>query len=46
MIAPASLRDKKHQNNEKLGVSPHMIKMTYYNGKKYSYGACKISIIE
>ena len=21
-----------------------MIKMTYYNGKKYSYGACKINI--
>lgn len=45
-IIDASLGDKKHQNNEKLGVSPHMIKITYYNGKKYSYGACKISIIE
>ena len=43
-VIDASLVKKKHQNDEKLGVSPHMIKMTYCNGKKYSYGVCKISI--
>ncbi|MEY8319961.1 type III-A CRISPR-associated RAMP protein Csm5 [Lachnospiraceae bacterium 46-61] len=43
-VIDASLGTKKHQNDEKLGVSPHMIKMTYCNEKKYSYGVCKISI--
>ena len=34
----------KHRNDFKIGVSPHMLKCTYSQGKLYEFGRCKIKI--
>lgn len=34
----------KHRDDSRLGVSPHILKCTYYNGKLYEMGLCKFDI--
>lgn len=34
----------KHEQDRKLGVSPHMVKLTRYQGKSYQMGQCRLSI--
>ena len=36
-------RNHYHHEDERLGVSPHVLKMTEYNGKLYEMGKCVIS---
>jgi len=38
--------DHKHSKDRRLGVSPHIIKRTYYLNKKYTMGVCTIEIKE
>ena len=35
-----------HRKDENIGVSPHMLKMTKYNGKIYEMGKCSLEIEE
>ena len=35
---------KKHANDVRNGVSPHMLKCTEYQGNVYEFGRCKIAI--
>ena len=47
--APLPRRIKEqhnHRDDVKIGVSPHTIKKTIYNKKKYSFGLCSIAIEE
>ena len=37
-------RMHKHDRDDKLGVSPHILKTTIYNGKLYQFGECRIEI--
>lgn len=34
----------KHYRDIKLGVSPHILKMTQYKGKRYQFGMCQVQI--
>ncbi|MBQ3546169.1 MAG: type III-A CRISPR-associated RAMP protein Csm5 [Lachnospiraceae bacterium] len=34
----------KHFKDVRLGVSPHILKLTQYKGKRYQFGMCQISI--
>lgn len=44
---PRKIKDQhKHADDIKIGISPHTIKKTVYNKKKYSFGLCKFSIEE
>lgn len=36
----------KHDSDRKNGASPHMVKCTYYQGKRYQMGLCDIRIEE
>jgi len=36
----------RHEKDIALGVSPHVLKCTRYNGKLYEFGQCSFSIIE
>lgn len=36
----------KHNNDVQLGVSPHILKLTQYQGKKYQFGMCDIQLVE
>lgn len=36
--------EHQHAKDERLGVSPHMIKRAYYNLKKFDMGVCNIKI--
>lgn len=36
----------KHSNDVQLGVSPHILKLTQYQGKKYQFGMCDIRLVE
>ena len=36
----------KHRNDFKNGVSPHMLKCTYSQGKLYEFGRCKIKFTD
>lgn len=43
-IAPKVRAQHKHYKDAVLGVSPHMLKCTQYDGKLYEMGACTMSI--
>lgn len=36
----------KHYKDKQLGVSPHMMKMTKYNGSLYEMGLCDVEIVK
>ena len=36
----------KHYNDNKVGVSPHMLKCTEYRGKRYQMGMCSLGLKE
>ena len=38
-----ALRDHKHDHDIELGLSPHILKCTYYNNKIYKMGQCSIN---
>ena len=35
----------KHFQDERLGVSPHVCKLTQFEGRLYQMGACRIEIV-
>ena len=37
-------REHKHYRDPKLGVSPHILKCTKYNGKEYMMGECELTL--
>ena len=37
-------REHKHYQDTRLGVSPHILKCTKYNGKEYMMGQCELMI--
>lgn len=37
-------KEHKHYNDNRLGVSPHILKCTRWNGKLYQMGQCKLEI--
>ena len=39
-------RQHKHNMDSKIGVSPHALKCTYYQGKWYQMGLCTIKETE
>lgn len=40
-----NMRDKhRHYDDHKLGVSPHMVKLTEYDGERVQMGPCEITI--
>ena len=42
---PKKIKEQHHHVKDvSLGVSPHMIKKTVYQGKKYSFGLCQLEI--
>ena len=43
-IAPKVRAQHKHYKDAGLGVSPHMLKCTQYDGRLYEMGACTLSI--
>ena len=43
-IAPKVRAQHKHYKDAGLGVSPHMLKCTQYDGRLYVMGACTLSI--
>lgn len=45
-LSPDGKKQHKHNLDEQLGVSPHMLKCTRYNGALYEMGLCKMSIKE
>ncbi|MBR1852840.1 MAG: type III-A CRISPR-associated RAMP protein Csm5 [Lachnospiraceae bacterium] len=34
----------KHRLDARLGVSPHILKLTIYEGKRYQFGECKLQL--
>lgn len=38
-------RQHKHDRDKSLGVSPHILKCTQFNGKKYQVGMCRILVL-
>lgn len=38
-------REHKHYQDSKLGVSPHILKCTRYEGKEYMMGQCELRIL-
>ncbi|MCL2020038.1 MAG: type III-A CRISPR-associated RAMP protein Csm5 [Oscillospiraceae bacterium] len=41
-----AFRNGHHEADKKLGVSPHMLKTTMYNGNRYEIGQCLLEIEE
>ena len=41
-----AFRMHKHQYDDRVGVSPHILKCTYYNGERYQMGKCKYTMQE
>lgn len=39
-------REHKHDQDAKKGVSPHILKLTQYQGKRYQFGECTIELKE
>ena len=39
-------KNHRHKDDKELGVSPHMIKLTEYNGEIYEMGMCALEIME
>ena len=39
-------REHNHDKDEALGVSPHTLKLTSYNGEMYEFGKCSVKITE
>ena len=37
-------REHKHYQDTRLGVSPHILKCTKYNGKEYMMGQCELTL--
>lgn len=45
-ISRDAVKEHKHYQDVKLGVSPHMLKCTKYRNNIYEMGLCKIDIVE
>ncbi len=43
---PKSFALHKHKNDERSGVSPHILKCTRYNGVRYQMGQCRLELKE
>ena len=43
---PRLFSEHKHVNDERRGVSPHVLKCTHYNGVRYQMGMCRFSLQE
>ena len=37
-------KDHKHYKDTRMGVSPHILKCTRYQGKEYMMGQCEVNI--
>ena len=43
---PKSFAIHKHKNDNRIGISPHILKCTRYNGERYQMGKCRIELQE
>ena len=43
---PKSFAIHKHKNDNRIGISPHILKCTRYNGERYQMGQCRIELQE
>lgn len=44
-LSGKQLKEHKHNMDTKMGVSPHILKLTIYQGKRYQFGECKLQIV-
>ena len=44
-LSGKQLKEHKHNLDTKMGVSPHILKLTSYQGKRYQFGECKLQIV-